>query len=271
MRLVHLFSVASVCAALAACDSPVPASTAAPVDAAPEASTADALVVPWNAIDVGRSLDRYAEQLRGLEPQTLEELASAASAITRNCPYNRSSVALPLTVQVVLARHEALLNDPDFLSVAPEAARQLDGMVANASTWTSIYTALSVADLPAPVPGDYLHGAGLVTAADLQTPDAALAAMGLTLAAVQGLVDAYDPTTLATIDSANASLSDAFGGGWPLKIEVIAFRNSIEEVMAEARMRSTSPPEELQAAFAALDRDMLALKGLIDTFVALRC
>ena len=31
-------------------------------------------------------------------------------------------------------RHEALLQDPEFLAIAPEAARHLDGMVASVAT-----------------------------------------------------------------------------------------------------------------------------------------
>lgn len=269
MRLVHLFSVASVCAALSACDTPIATSVAAPVDASPVVQ--DEWVVPWNGVDVSRSLDGYRADLSGLSADRRQELSDAASEITRNCPYNRASVSLPLTVSAVLGRHQALLNDPAFRAVAPEASRHLEGMVTNVATWASIYETLGVADLPAPRAGDYLETQALVLAVDLQAPDDALAALSLALDAVPSLVDGYDPRTLAKIEAAQATLDGAFEGGWPLKIELIAFRNSIEQVMKESRMRATTAPEELQAAFAWLDRDMLALKELIDTFVSLRC
>ncbi len=266
MRLVHLFSVASVCAAFAACDAPEVASA----DERDRSPAPGARIVPGNAVDLDRGLDRSSTSLAGLDRAALEELRQAASELTRNCPYNRSGVAFPMVVGAVLTRHAALLGDPELAAVAPEAARHLAGMVRSVHTWTALYDTLRVAELPEPQEGDYLWGGALMQAQDLRGPDDALAGLSLSLDSVQDLVDACDPQTLARIELAQAALEAGFPGGWPLQVELLALGRSVEQVMDEARLRATTAPPELQAAFAWLDRDMLTLHGLIRQFVAQR-
>jgi hypothetical protein len=183
--------------------------------------------------------------LEAMSPRQRAEVQAAAHVLITNCPYNRSSVQLPLAMGHVLARHD----DPALAGLRKGVAQHV-----------ALLDLLGVLDLAKPGTGDYLDRdiPGLVTREQLESSADPVETTMAFLLQVKELVDAYDPATKAKIDEASAVVKDATLGQWTLKGQLIGFRSELETLAA------TTPNERVRT-------DADALVGLISQYVSLYC
>lgn len=196
--------------------------------------------------DATQTLDQVQRQLDGLSQPDRAAASAAIAVAIRNCPYNRSAVAIPLAMHQALARHDA---------------PALDGVKAAVGRHVAVLDALGASAMELPGEGDYLRTelAGMYSGPELAALHDPVAGALLLVMQIRELVNAYPPETTARINGAVATVSAATQDQWELKGALLVYRNQLESIVAEGT---------LDPAAAA---DVEAIHALISEFVQLGC
>ena len=216
-----------------------------------------------------RTLRVLQERFDALPPAKQAELVASARSVTVTCPYNRSLVQIVLAMNEVVQRHDA--RDMN-LAIRPEWQRLQSGLAEH----IALYESLGVAELPLPSEVEllafspYVQPAGehsplerrdglLFTAEQVRASDDPIGDMAPLIASIQPIVDTYPEPTKLSIETWRATLTDALQEYWPMKMQLIGWRHTLERI----RVHAADDPE--------LERDLTLLIDTINELTALYC
>ncbi|MBX2797028.1 MAG: hypothetical protein KTR31_05155 [Myxococcales bacterium] len=209
-------------------DVPVSSASAATVPPLPLAA-AELTLEELARADVrgtAQSTTRVLQHVRALDPAQREAASAALRALQVTCPYHRSSVQLPLALRAVVSGIDPMDLDPLIQADWQRLLQGLDAQVA-------VLDALGV-ELPLPVEGDYLHGRvypdAPLTRAQLAESGDPLADTRPLLASVPFVVDDYDDAIKGVIHGHVEVLDEATAGQWPLKLQILGWRNALKRI-----------------------------------------
>lgn len=169
-----------------------------------------------------RARDRY----DALTPAAQARVRAATRSLAVNCPWNRSSLQLPLALSLEADKVRGEGLDAD----QREAWRQLRSGLA-----LHVETLDRMVGSDWPMPGvtdnlDQLHAPALQSRTDLLQDPHPLASTHQLLLQIDVLVPAFTTTTLATLNEARATLDADHPDAWPLSDALVGWSAALEQL-----------------------------------------